>query len=86
MFQERKEYALSEEDYTFILEASRYVPPTPKKVGPPPENKRSRMNYAWAVVGLKMGFDYWTVKPIDGTINRFTAVPSEPHLNKVKNA
>lgn len=73
--QDAIEYTLSEEDYAFLLEAINYVPPPAKKVGPPPENKRSRLNYAWGVLGYKIGFDPWTVKPIKGTVNKFTAVP-----------
>lgn len=75
----RTNFEMSEEDLNSILEASRPTPAmflsggTPM-IGSPQENA----NVAWATIGQKMGFDYMTVRPIDGKGQRFfTAIPSE---------
>jgi hypothetical protein len=73
----RVEYEMTKEDLAAILEACR---PTPVimvggHTGPTPQDNA---NCAWAVLGKKMGFDYTTVRPIEGKGQRFfTAVPSE---------
>lgn len=75
----RTEYEMTEDDLQSILNASKSTPVmflsggTPMG-GSPQENA----NHAWAALGAKMGFDYMTVRPIQGKGTRFfTAVPSE---------
>jgi hypothetical protein len=73
----RVEYEMTEADFEKILNASR---PTPcimvgNYCSPSPQENA---NAAWSELGRKMGFDYMTVRPIQGKGERFfTAVPTE---------
>jgi hypothetical protein len=73
----RSEYEMSESDLKELLEACRstpvmmiggYAPPLPQE----------NANRAWERLGQKLGFDFNTVRPIDGKGQRFfTAIPNE---------
>ena len=78
----RTNYEMTKEDLEKLLEACK---PTPAmKIGnssgsSPQENA----NNAWKVLGVKIGFDHMTVKPISGEGMRFfTAVPNENEKQK----
>ena len=75
----RTEYEISEKELKEILEASK---PTPVIYGNGGSviggSQQENANNAWKKLGEKLGFDYMTVRPINGKGNRFfTAVPSE---------
>jgi hypothetical protein len=80
----RTEYEMSEKDLKKILSACK---PTPVIFGNGGMNlggsQQENANMAWAELGKKMGFDYMTVRPIQGKNNRFfTAIPSETESQK----
>ena len=80
----RTEYEMSEKDLKEILSACK---PTPVIFGNGGMNlggsQQENANSAWAKLGKKMGFDYMTVRPIQGKNNRFfTAIPSETESQK----
>jgi hypothetical protein len=72
----RSNYEMTEEDLKELLAACKptpvilignYSPPSPQE----------NANRAWKTLGIKMGFDYQTVRPVPGKGQRFfTAVPS----------
>lgn len=78
----RTVYEMTEEDLKNLLNASKptpcmmvgsYIVPTPQE----------NANRAWQALGEKMGFDYMTVRPIEGKNQRFfTAVPLETKSQK----
>lgn len=75
----RTSYELTQEQWDFILNASKPTPAmwlsggTPM-FGTPQENA----NAAWHRLGAEMGFDYMTVQPDPSKGDRFfTAIPSE---------
>ena len=75
----RTEYEMTEENLKIILEACR---PVPVLFGNNGMNlggsQQENSNIAWEKLGQSMGFDYLTVRPIEGKGNRFfTAIPSE---------
>jgi len=75
----RTNYEMTKEDLKTILEACK---PTPVMYGNEGCNlggdQQENANSAWRKLGEKMGFDYMTVRPIDGKDNRFfTAVTLE---------
>jgi hypothetical protein len=73
----RTEYEMTEEDEKSLLESCKPVPAM-MIGGVMPPTPQENANRAWAALGKKMGFDYMTVRPIQGKGNRFfTAVPSE---------
>lgn len=84
----RTNYEMTQESLEKILDACR---PTPVMYlsggvplgGSPQENA----NRAWAELGERMGFDWNTVRPIEGKSSRFfTAVPletAEQHAERV---
>jgi hypothetical protein len=45
-------------------------------------SQQENANNAWASLGKKMGFDSMTVKPSDGGMRFFTAVPSETEAQR----
>lgn len=78
----RTEYEMTEEDLKSILDACK---PTPCMMigGYMPDSPQKNANRAWSKLGKKMGFDYTTVRPIQGKGQRFfTAVPSETEAQK----
>lgn len=78
----RTEYEMTEEDLKGILDACK---PTPcmmigNYTSPSPQENA---NSAWSALGKKMGFDYMTVRPIQGKGQRyFIAVPSETETQR----
>lgn len=82
----RTNYEMSEEDLKKILEACN---PTPVLYGSGGVNfggdSQENANQAWRALGEEMGFDYMTVRPIQGKGMRFfSAVPSETVEQKKK--
>ena len=80
----RTEYEMTEEDLEKILNACK---PTPVLFGNNGMNlggdRQENANMAWSSLAKKMGFDYMTVKPIEGkNMLFFTAVPSETELQR----
>jgi hypothetical protein len=80
----RVEYEMSEKDLKEILSACK---PTPVIYGSSGINlggsPQQNANFAWAKLGKKMGFDYMSVRPIQGKGNRFfSAIPSETESQK----
>ncbi len=77
----RTEFEMTEEDLKVILDACKATPylliggnysPTPQE----------NANRVWQNLGVKMGFDYMTVKPITGKGERFfTAVKGKGDLS-----
>ena len=73
----RTEYEMTEADLAELMEAFKPVPMIMLQCGNPP-SQQENANRAWAALGVKMGFDGDTVRPIDGKGSRFfTAIPSE---------
>ena len=78
----RTNYEMTEEELENIVAASK--PVSAMMIGgttaaSPQENA----NNAWKALGDKLGFDYMTVRPINGKSNRyFSAVPSETQEQK----
>ena len=73
----RTNYEMTEEDMKELLDACK---PTPAMmVGSyVPAGPQKNANRAWQRLGEKMGFNYMTVRPIDGKGQRFfSAVPTE---------
>ena len=78
----RTNYELTEEELSILLEAGK-----PTRVmaigGSFPSTPQENANRAWQSLGLKKGFDYLTVQPIQGKGHRFfSAVPSETEVQK----
>ncbi len=80
----RTNYEMTEEDYKELLEACK--PTLCIKIGSyTPASPQENANRAWARLGEKMGFDYMTVRPIQGKTARFfSAVPSESEFQKAE--
>ena len=73
----RTEYEMTEGDFKKLIESMKPVPCIMVGNYSPP-SQQENANSAWEALGKKMGFDYMTVRPIEGKGNRFfTAVPSE---------
>ena len=73
----RTEYEMTEDDFKELMEACKSVPVI-MVGGVSPRSTQENANDAWEKLGKKMGFDYMTVRPIQGKDNKFfTAVPSE---------
>lgn len=78
----RTEYEMTKDDLKAILDACRPIPYI-MVGGYTPRSLQERANDAWAILGLKMGFDHMTVRPVPGKNQRFfTAVPSETEEQK----
>lgn len=74
---ERKQFEMSQEDFDKLIKACQ---PVPYMVfnGVAPRSPQENANAAWKVLGDKMGFDYMTVKAIDGKDQKFfTAIPTD---------
>ena len=80
----RTEYEMTEADKATLLAAMKSVPYMVIG-GHAPRSQQDNANDAWAALGLKMGFDAMTVRPISGKGDRwFSAVPSETESAKAE--
>jgi hypothetical protein len=78
----RVNYEMTEEDKRALLEACKSVPYLVVG-GCAPSSPQENANRAWQRLGEKMGFNYMTVKPIQGKgVRFFSAVPSETAAQK----
>jgi DNA repair exonuclease SbcCD ATPase subunit len=76
----RAKYEMSDEDLKEILDACK---PTPAMIIMGDLSPQRNANSAWQNLADKMGFDWETVRPIDGKGNKFfTAVPLENQTQK----
>ncbi len=74
----RTEYEMTDGDLEMLMNASRSTP-VMMIGGYDSSGPQENANRAWAALGLKMGFDSNTVRPVAHKGNRFfTAIPSEP--------
>jgi len=80
----RVNYEMSDEDLDIILTACK--PTTAMMIGGIlPRTPQENANAAWANLGKKMGFDSYTVKPIQGKSNKhFSAMPLETAEQKTE--
>ena len=78
----RVNYEMSEDELGELLESCK--PTSCIMVGAyAPTSPQERANRAWQRLGEKYGFDYMTVRPIQGKGTRFfSAVPSETPLQR----
>jgi len=66
----RVEFQISDEQLAVLMEASK--PVTYIVVGGmPPMSPQENANRAWEALGLEMGFQYMTVRPIPGKDQHF---------------
>ena len=72
----RKKYTLTDEQRKAILEASRPVPLIMLQCGMPP-SPQENANRAWEELGKELGFEYMTVRPVEGSQKEFTAETTE---------
>ena len=72
---DRHEYEMTEADLAKILDACKPVPLIALNAGMP-SRPQENANRAWRALGHKMGFNYLTVRPVNGKGDRFfTAEP-----------
>ena len=78
----RVNYEMTEDELKELLESCK--PTSCIMVGAyAPSSPQERANRAWQRLGEKYGFDYMTVRPIQGKGTRFfSAVPSETPLQR----
>lgn len=87
----RREYEMTEEQLTQLLDACK---PVPYMVmgGVEPSSPQENANSAWAALGREMGFDGMSVKPVSGKGQRFftaeavEAVEPEPEVSEPEQA
>jgi len=75
----RKEFEMTEEQYSKIIEACR---PVPYMIigGIGPRSPQENANMAWEDLGRKLGFNPLSVQPVEGKNGRFfTAETAEEH-------
>lgn len=73
----RKEYEMSDEDLKELMEACKPVPYLVAN-GTEPMSPQESANRAWERLGDKMGFQFMTVRPVEGKGDKFfTAEPKE---------
>jgi hypothetical protein len=74
-----KEYELSDEQLNKLLEASR---PVPYMIinGCEPLSPRENANAEWKRLGEEMGFEYMTVKPVNGKGRKFFTAEAKAGL------
>ena len=73
---EQREFEMSEQDLSDLLNACRPVPYMVFGTHEP-RSPQENANDAWAALGRKLGFDHMTVRPIAGKSDRFfMAVPT----------
>ena len=78
----RVEYEMTDEELQEILDACK---PTRYMIigNCMPRSPQDNANAAWERLGKKRGFDYLTVRPVDGQGDKFfTAVPSETEVQR----
>jgi predicted TIM-barrel fold metal-dependent hydrolase len=77
----RKEYELSDEQLNKLLEASR---PVRYMVvgGLEPSSPRENANAEWKRLGEEMGFEYLTVKPVNGKGRKFFTAETKAGLEE----
>lgn len=79
----RTNYEITEEDMKELLAACKPTPVMMIGSYVPAAGPQENANRAWQRLGEKMGFDYMTVRPIDGKGQRFfSAVPTENETQK----
>lgn len=67
-----KEYILSLEDYELLVAAAKgKIVGSWQNDGQTEQGRAERLNYAWFTLGVKYGFDPWSVLPI--TYNKILA-------------
>lgn len=71
-----KEFEMSQQDLEELYEACKAVPLIALNCGIPP-TPQEMANKAWEKLGIKMGFDYMSVKPSNKGDRFFTAIPME---------
>lgn len=80
----RTEYQMSEEQLKVLMSACQTVACIAVG-GIAPRSQQENANSAWQHLGVKMGFDSMTVKPINGKgVEFFTAIPSENEIDQAK--
>ena len=72
----RKLFTLTDEQQKAILDASQPVPLIMLQCGMPP-SPQENANHAWEALGKELGFEYMTVKPVEGEQRQFTAETTE---------
>ena len=80
----RVNYEMTEDDLSRLMNACKPQPCI--KIGSyTPRSQQESANMAWKELGERMGFDYTTVRPIQGKNARFfSAVPNETEYQKVE--
>ena len=71
---QRKEYALTTEQYDQLIEACRSAPLIMLQCGPP-SSPQENANRAWCALGRQLGFDGMSVEPSPKGRFFFTAIP-----------
>lgn len=74
-------YEMTEEDNKKLLDSCKPVP-VMKFGGHPPLSSQENANFAWRLLGEKMGFNYMTVQPIQGKSARFFSAVAEKQLEE----
>jgi len=69
-------FKMTQEDMDDLLDAMKPVPMIMLQCGEP-SNQQENANNAWKSLGVKMGFDYMTVRP-DGSDPRCFVAESRP--------
>ena len=74
----RTNYEMTQADCDVLLAAMKPVLMIMLHIGGGPRSPQENANNAWRVLGKKMGFEWNTVRPIEGkSMLFFSAVPSE---------
>src|SRR3990167_163528 len=74
----RTNYEMTQDDCDTLLAAMQPVPMIMLHIGGGPRSPQENANSAWRALGAKMGFEWDTVRPIEGkSMLFFSAVPSE---------
>jgi hypothetical protein len=74
----RTEYEMTQADLEELLAVMKPVPVMMIGGYSTSETQQRAANAAWQNLGVKMGFDHMTVRPVDGKGQRFfSAIPSE---------
>jgi len=71
-----QEYEMTKEELEKILNACKPVLMIALQCGMP-RSPQEKANAAWSLLGDKLGFDYRTVKPIQGKDQRFFSAKSK---------
>ena len=73
----RKQFTLTKEQHEKILDASGPVPYLLVSGGRPPPSPQEIANAVWEALGIELGFEYMSVRPVEGTKLDFTAEVTE---------